>query len=349
MQIKRLINRDFLIWILFPLSLFYGGIVYWRNLFYNFGFFISRRLPCYVISVGNITAGGTGKTPMVMFLAKLIKKYGKNVAILSRGYGRKTKGTILVTDGHSKLKSNFKDYGDEPYLLANTLKGIPLVVDNDRFRGGMYLIKKFKPQIIILDDGFQHRSLERDLDLVLVSTIDRINDHKLLPYGILREPWENISRADAIIVTKTNLKKPKSFLYRKLSKTNKILINSKMESVISPLKKHLNSENRCLKNKRVFIFSAIGDPASFILSIEKLGAIICGKKEFNDHYIYSQTDLINIDRVASKTDAEYLITTEKDWVKIENFKSKYNIIVLEAKISLSNEVQLEKLLLPFIS
>ena len=122
-------------------------------------------------------------------------------------------------------------------------------MDDDRFRGGMFLTQKFQPQIIILDDGFQHRALERDFDLVLVNARDRMIDHKLIPYGILREPWGNITRADAIIVTKTNLQKPKPFLSRKLKETNLRIFNSQMESTVSPIHCHSNSESVTLKNK----------------------------------------------------------------------------------------------------
>ena len=343
------LNKEYLIWFLFPLALFYWGVVYWRNFFYNFGFFVSKRLPCIVISVGNITVGGTGKTPMVIFIAQLLKRHGKKVAILSRGYGRKSKGTVLVTDGLSGPISDFEECGDEPYLLANILDGIPLVVDDDRFRGGMFLTQKFQPQIIILDDGFQHRALERDFDLVLVNARDRMIDHKLIPYGILREPWGNITRADAIIVTKTNLQKPKPFLSRKLKEIDLRIFNSQMESTVSPIHCHSNSESVTLKNKKVFIFSAIGDPASFRASINNLGAIICGMKEFEDHYSYSQQDLETIDIQAKKTNAEYLVTTEKDWVKVQNFTSGYPTVVLGAHIKFSKEKELKQLLQPFIS
>ena len=348
MQITRL-NKKYLIWALFPLTLFYWGIIYWRNFFYNFGFFVSKRLPCTVISIGNMTVGGTGKTPMVIFLAQLIKKHGKKVAILSRGYGRKTRGTVLVTDGNSKLISNFENCGDEPYLLAKTLKGVPIVVDDDRFRGGMFLTQRFQSQIIILDDGFQHRALERDLDIVLVNACDRLIDHKLLPYGILREPWKNIARADAIILTKTNLQRPKPFLSTKLNETDTAVFHSKMESIISPIGYRSNSGTATLKNKNIFLFSAIGDPTSFIKSMKNLGALICGTKAFDDHYCYSQQDIIIINQQANKTDAEYLVTTEKDWVKIQNFTSVYPIIVFGVHIIFYNERKLKQLLQPFIS
>ncbi|MBT7514428.1 MAG: tetraacyldisaccharide 4'-kinase, partial [Candidatus Marinimicrobia bacterium] len=178
---------------LFPLAMFYWGLVYWRSLFYKYGFFVSRRLPCSVISIGNITVGGTGKTPTVIFLAEYLKGKGKRVAVLSRGYGRATKGTLMVSDGNGPNVS-WEKSGDEPFLMAKKLNQIPVVVDEDRFRGGMFIMQKFNPDIILLDDAFQHRAIERDLDLILVNSGDKSFDHKLLPYGLLREPWMNINR-----------------------------------------------------------------------------------------------------------------------------------------------------------
>lgn len=346
MQIMR-INKKYLLWFLSPLALFYWGIVHWRNLFYNLGFFVSKRLPCKVISIGNLTVGGTGKTPMVILLASLIKQYGGKVAILSRGYGRKTKGTLLVSDGKSDPTLNYKDCGDEPYLLANILKGIPIVVDEDRFRGGMFITKKFNPQVIILDDGFQHRALERDLDIVLVNASDNIMEHKLMPYGILREPWGNIVRADAVILTKTNLQNPKPFLMKKLKNLNMVFFNSKMYSVFSPLQNF--PKPRSLKNKKIFVFSGIGDPASFILSLKNLGATICGIKKFVDHHKYKQKDLLVINQKGMDENIDYLVTTEKDWVKIKDFQSKHPIIVFGAQIKISNKKNLIQLLQPIIN
>ena len=142
--------------------------------------------------------------------AQYLQNKGKRVAVLSRGYGRSTKGTLLVSDGNGP-KVAWKESGDEPFLISKKLNNVPVVVDEDRFRGAMFLVQQFNPDVILLDDGFQHRAIERDLDLVLVNSGDSVFDHKLIPYGILREPWLNIKRGSALILTKTNLKKPPPF------------------------------------------------------------------------------------------------------------------------------------------
>jgi len=129
------------------------------------------------------------------------------VAVLSRGYGRKTAGTQLVTDGNTPVL-DWRNFGDEPTLISKALSGVPVVVDEKRHRGGMFLVDRFNPDVIIMDDAFQHRAIERDVDIVLINSQDQRSDHKLLPYGFLREPWIHLKRAHAIIFTKTNLMKP---------------------------------------------------------------------------------------------------------------------------------------------
>jgi len=333
------IYKEYQAYLLFPLAMFYWGIVYWRNLFYKYGFFITHRLQCHVISVGNITVGGTGKTPIVLFLARFLQNNGKKVGVLSRGYGRSTKGTLLVSDG-SGPKISCEKSGDEPYLISKKLDQVPIVVDENRFRGGIFLMQKFKPDIILLDDGFQHRGLERDLDLVLVNSGDIASDHKLLPYGYLREPWINISRSNAVILTKTNLKKPRPFLKRKIKESKLPILQSVFEPSISSLSP---KSPKNIKNKKVFIVSAIGDANGFSKTVEKLGCAIVGEKNFPDHYSYSQANWKNVEKLS--TGADYIITTEKDWVKIELFSFAKPIIVVEINVKISPLQLLEKLLL----
>ena len=190
-----------------PLTIVYLGLILWRDFFYRIDVLPKRKLSCVVISIGNITSGGTGKTPMVISLAKFFKMAGKSVAVLSRGYGRQSSGSLLVTDGYSK-PPDWRLCGDEPALMAMALKGVPIIVDKNRFRGGSFLIKHFNPDIILLDDGFQHFSISRNIDIVLINSSDLQHDHRLLPLGHLREPWSCTKRADIIFLTKTNLKKP---------------------------------------------------------------------------------------------------------------------------------------------
>ncbi|MBC8467806.1 MAG: tetraacyldisaccharide 4'-kinase [Candidatus Marinimicrobia bacterium] len=333
------VSKEIYAYLLFPLAMFYWGLVYWRSLFYKYGFFVSRRLPCSVISIGNITVGGTGKTPTVIFLAEYLKGKGKRVAVLSRGYGRATKGTLVVSDGNGPNVS-WEESGDEPFLMAKKLNQIPVVVDEDRFRGGMFIMQKFNPDIILLDDAFQHRAIERDLDLVLVNSGDKSFDHKLLPYGLLREPWMNINRGDAVILTKTNLKKPKPFLIRKIKESRLPILHSTTHaslSILSPEKPD------SIKKKKVFIVSAIGDSSGFNQTVKNLGCDIVGEKVFPDHFKYSQSDWKNTESLSAQVD--YIITTEKDWVKIEHFSFTKPVIVVGIKIKIQPGKKLERLLI----
>jgi tetraacyldisaccharide 4'-kinase len=333
------VSKEIHAYLLFPLAMFYWGLVYWRSLFYKYGFFVSRRLPCSVISIGNITVGGTGKTPTVIFLAEYLKGKGKRVAVLSRGYGRATKGTLMVSDGNGPNVS-WEESGDEPFLMAKKLNQIPVVVDEDRFRGGMFIMQKFNPDIILLDDAFQHRAIERDLDLVLVNSGDKSFDHKLLPYGLLREPWMNINRGDAVILTKTNLKKPKPFLIRKIKESRLPILHSTTHASLSTLSPEKPDS---IKRKKVFIVSAIGDSSGFNQTVKNLGCDIVGEKIFPDHFKYSQSDWKNTESLSAQVD--YIITTEKDWVKIEHFSFTKPVIVVGIKIKIQPGKKLERLLI----
>tara|TARA_S200000501_G_scaffold25072_2_gene21742 strand:- start:39806 stop:40846 length:1041 start_codon:yes stop_codon:yes gene_type:complete len=343
------LNKYWIICFALPIYMIYWTIIYLRNLFFDHGIFQINKLPCKVISIGNISTGGTGKTPMVIFLAKLLKEQGKRVAILSRGYRRQSKGTVLVTDGFSAPKDNYKIYGDEPFLISKVLKGVPVVVDENRFRGGKFLINQFQPQIILLDDGYQHRAIARDLDIVLINSRDRKANYRLIPFGQLREPWKNISRANLIIVTKTNLNYPKPFLKKKLKEVNINFFISKTESIFSKLGGGTINKNINFKNKKVIIFSAIADQQSFVEEVEKKGAIVFRKINFRDHYNYSQKDIDQIDIIAQEHGIEFLITTEKDWVKIETFSIKHLVIVFSSKIFFPDKTQINKAIKNIIS
>lgn len=303
---------------LFPLALFYWGVLFWRNLFYNIGFFVSNRLPCKVISIGNLTTGGTGKTPAVIFFAKWIQAKGFKVAVLSRGYGRSTIGTQLVTNGKTTVQS-WHNFGDEAVLMSQALKSIPIVVDENRYRGGLFLIHKFNPDFIILDDGFQHRGLKRDLDIVLINSLDTRADHKLLPYGRLREPWIHMRRASFIFFTKTNYNKPSTYLRSKARSTKKPCYTSIITS--SPIlrgPKDKSLDISAVRGEPVLALSAIADPGSFLNTIHESGFKVLKSLTYVDHYIYTQADIGTLRKNFKAARAGLIITTEKDMVKLHD-------------------------------
>ena len=324
-------------YVLFPLAMLFWGILFWRNLFYTFGFFVSRKLPTKVISIGNITTGGTGKTPAVIYLANILIKRGKKVAVLSRGYGRKTAGTQLVTDGNTPVL-DWRNFGDEPTLISKALSGVPVVVDEKRHRGGMFLVDRFNPDVIIMDDAFQHRAIERDVDIVLINSQDQRSDHKLLPYGFLREPWIHLKRAHAIIFTKTNLMKPAPFL-RSMARSSNV---PRFRSVLlcGPLVSPEGEYKDILKENSVLALSAVGDHGGFMRTLNSTGLNIVEELVFKDHHDYTQDDVGLTQKHLLKSGAEYVVTTEKDMVKLDQLDlSRIEIYSIGVEFKLSKKAE----------
>lgn len=302
----------------FPLSLFYAAIILLRNQLYDWHILRSLKIPnCTVISIGNIAMGGTGKTPAVEFLTKYLIEQGKKVAILSRGYRRESKGTLLVTDGQH-IFVNSRDSGDEPYLLAKHLANVPIVVENDRHKGGIFIKKKFNPDYIILDDAFQHRKIFRDIDIVLIDSMTGLDNGFTLPGGILREPLRGLKRVDMIWLTRVNQTDEIASLIASLQKYSDVPI---IKSIHQPQSLHSFSTDEqfsleSLKKRKVFIFSGIGNPDAFRDTIINLEADLKGEFIFIDHHKYKKSDLMKITMNAQHANAEWIITTEKDAVRI---------------------------------
>ncbi len=329
--------------ILSPVAILYGLIVQLRNVFYEKKLLKINRLPCKVISVGNITMGGTGKTPIVIYLSNLLKKKGYKTAIISRGYKRNTTGTVLVSDG-IKVLSKWEDVGDEPYMMAKKLKNIPIVVDENRFRGGLLLIQEFDPDIILMDDGFQHRRLHRDLDIVLLNGEDDYAKHHLLPYGKFREPWSSVLRADIVFTTK---QKPTVHLSKKIKYTSLPLICTKNTYSVNSQSKVKQNHVLKLKNKKVFLYCGIADPISFKKAVLKMKYLVCGSKFFPDHFHYSKKDIREIEILARNNDADLIVTTEKDWVKTQEHKPKFDVAVISLLMEPIEKSKFNRLLKSF--
>ena len=318
-------------------------IIRLRNIYYEKKLITIKRLPCKVISVGNITMGGTGKTPTVIYLSNLLKKKGYKIAIVSRGYKRTTNGAVLVSDG-IKVFKQWEEVGDEPYMMAKKLKGVPIVVDKNRYRGGMLLVKEFNPDIILMDDGFQHRKLHRDFDIILVNGKDDYSKHALLPYGFFREPWSSILRADVIMATK---QKPSLYLREKIKKTSLPFFDTNNKYSCNLIKPTQSNKLLRLKKKRVFLCCGIADPISFKKAIIKMQSIICGLKFFPDHFNYTKNDIWEIETQAKMNDADFIVTTEKDWVKIKKYDPEFDLAVISFSIEVKEEEKFIQLLQSF--
>ncbi|MGQ9636987.1 MAG: tetraacyldisaccharide 4'-kinase [Thermodesulfobacteriota bacterium] len=312
--------------LLFPLYLAsfpYEWLVRIRSSLYSLGFFRQKRLPCPVISIGNITVGGTGKTPLVMAIAKTLKEKGIPVAILSRGYKRKKDLGSLVSDGTMILLKP-EEAGDEGFLMAERLEEIPILVGKDRFINGLLALQRFELRGFILDDGFQHLPLYRDLNIVLIDSIIGFGNGSLLPWGILREPLSHLHRADLFVLTKVKDLKDCLSLESKLQNINARakIFHSHYEPVHFVGLHGEIEDLSSMKGKKVFAFSGIAHPEAFFSLLEKVGVDLQGEKIFPDHYFYTPLDLERIRREAEGV--EVVVTTEKDLMKLRTI-SFYSI------------------------
>ena len=302
-------------------SLAYGVGLEVRKFLYHVSIFKSRSVPAKVISIGNISMGGTGKTPLTMVVAQELTKQGKKVVILSRGYKRKSKQKwACVSEGKGPLLSP-KEAGDEPWLMASKLSGIPIYVGPNRYRVAQEVLRQHPVDIFLLDDGFQHWSLKRNLDIV---TLDVTRFHKnkaLLPLGFFREPLRGLKRAHYfVLVRTTDLKSSET------EKMKKALQDLHPQAVIL----EANYEPHCLRHvisqdilplgdlshKKVFAFAGIGNPHSFKKTIQDLRATVVGFQVYLDHWRYSERDMHRLVQGFKASQADLLLTTEKDAVRL---------------------------------
>lgn len=275
------------------LSFLYSFVIRVRNILYDLGVFKTHQTSCIVVSIGNIEAGGTGKTPFTIALSRELKKRGHSTAIVTRGYRGRTEGTVLVQED-----DRFEDVGDEALLMAGT-SGVPVIKSPDRVAGAQFAHMKLHAQIVILDDGFQHRRIYRDLDIVLVS--QDVYTDKPLPLGRLREPVSSLKRARFIIHTKGPAKNG---------------MNAELEPRgLTDLKGNTHDLS-LLRGKKALAVCGIARPEHFLSTLENLGAMV-KILSFRDHHHYTKKDLGRILCMASNMDM--IITTEKDMVKLKTF------------------------------
>ncbi len=315
------------------LSRVYGLIVLVRLFLYEKGLIRPHALGCQVISIGNLTVGGTGKTPVVEIFARELQKAGRRVAILSRGY-KKTKAPYktrvvdrmllrerkrpprVVSDG-SKLLLDSAMSGDEPYMLASNLPDVAVLVDQDRVKSGRYAINKLGCDTLVLDDGFQYMALKHRLDIVLVDRTNPFGNEHVLPRGILREPIRNINRASFIFITKSNGSgsDPLRARLRELNPKAEIIECRHAARNLTHVFTSERHELDYLKGVKVVAMSGIAMPAGFEKELERRGADVVDTHRFADHHRYSQQEVINIINAAKREGADAIITTEKDAVR----------------------------------
>ncbi|MGH7494367.1 MAG: tetraacyldisaccharide 4'-kinase [bacterium] len=321
---------------LLPLSWLYLSVVHWRNWAYDRKIFRTVRLPTTVISIGNLTTGGTGKTPIVALLANALLERNFRVAIVAGGYRREGRGSCIVSDGRGRL-AGLRSAGDEPMLLAQKCPRVPIVVDRNKTAAAQIALDKFLPEIILVDDGFQHRRLQRDNDLVLLDAQLLSPPAWLLPAGPLREPWSSLRRAHWVGLTNTS-PVPEAARRELLQ-----FIHEHSRAPVVPISfvadhlEHLwgreSLANEKLANAKVFLVSGIANPQRFHRMAADLGSRPAGKLVYHDHHRFTRVEVRALIEQFRTSGADFLITTAKDGVKLRQFEllESLPVFVLEIR------------------
>lgn len=353
--------------VLVVISVIYGWLVRCRLFLYEIKVLKQKVLPCFVVSIGNIVVGGTGKTPMTLMIAEMLIKMGKKVVVVSRGYkGTFKESSLIVSDG-SKLFCTSDTCGDEPFLLARK-KMFPVVVGKDRFTAGQMAVNEFAPDVILLDDGHQHLKLKKDLELLLFDYNYPLGNGRLLPAGRLRQkPRMSDKKVDGLIFTRVpEMKRETNF--------KSITCKTKAGEVLNyyPEVPHFYSYHRPLivhqhhpgtnideskllfsaghpndlKGLNAVLFSGIAVNRSFYKAMDQLGVCIISHLEFNDHHRYKKEDILMVNQKAEATSADLIITTYKDWIKFDpSFKWQKRVVVVDVEIVMEDPEQLTAFLL----
>ena len=297
-----------------PAKLYAGGVRA-RAWLYENAWLKQRQLDAPVISVGNLSVGGTGKTPCVAWLANRLRAEGHAVAILSRGYKRASKGRVEVSDGQTML-CDAQTAGDEPYLLAQSCPGVRVVVDQDRYAAGKWLAARAPVAVFLLDDGYQHLRLRRSLNLLLLDATEDLAEAKLVPFGRLREPLTALRRADAVLVTRADQPLNQGALERTVKRYARagtpVFYAQHRLTGLRRLVDGALSSFETFTDKPVAAFSGIAHPARFVGDLQKLSMRVVWQRGFPDHHRYTLADLATINTAAAQAGAAALVTTEKD-------------------------------------
>jgi len=297
----------------------------------------SQRLSVPVISIGNLTLGGTGKTPMVRYVTRLLLDKGLRPAIVSRGYGGKATGTVNIVSDGTQILLPPNMAGDEPFMLAEALPGVPVLTGPERVRVARHAIQEFGVNHIVMDDGFQHLAVSRDLDLVLFSARTLLGNGRVFPGGPLREPFSALGRAHAFVITGVESGNRSSVddFQRRLQVAfpgKPVFAGEYLSAGIW----HSRQGKACTlaeaRGLPVFAFAGIANPDSFRQTLRQEGFSLAGFKEFKDHHAYTAQDVAALVSAAQTYGAQALITTEKDFVKLRPFFAEFPILALTIEL-----------------
>lgn len=327
-----------------PLGGLYGVAMKARRGLYRRGLLRAQTVGVPVISVGNITMGGTGKTPLVEWIAEKLAKDNRRVCILTRGYGRVHPQQRVIVSNGAEILSDAARAGDEALLLAERLKGRAAVIsDADRVSAARWAIDNLRSDVFVLDDGFQNLGLARSLDIVTVDATNPWGNRHLLPAGILREPPGELARADCIVLTRVDESDEIQELEREINKLSqgRPVFRSRMKirclrPVIST-GESLSTEN--IKSSTVAAFCGIGNPPSFFAQLRRDGYQLGHTQVFRDHHVYAQTDIDRVVRESIATGAQTLLTTAKDEVKLRSLRFNLPCYAVDIGIEIEAEEQ----------
>ncbi len=329
--------------LLMPLCWLYGTTIWIRNYCFTIGVFKKKQLPCTVISIGNIVVGGTGKTPAAAAIAKLLQNKGSQVAILLRGYKRRSGADItFVSDGENRLCSK-EESGDEADMLSHQLKNIPIVVGKKRHLAGKAVLDRFKSDVLILDDGFQHRQLARDLDILTIDATQPYGTGALLPVGTLREPVSALQRADILLLTRTDAVGTE--IANLKAELKRIAPNTPiLESIHQPTSLYwLNQPDNHsmipidnLSGKRLIAVCGIGNPNVFVATLQKYNPEVVELFAYPDHHVYTESDLLQIQHQMKRCETEWVVTTQKDEQKLASLSPELPIVVLAVELVITD-------------
>ena len=301
-----------------PVSRAYGAVISLRAALFASGLARTRRLPVPVLSVGNLSAGGSGKTPFVEMLAGRLRERGQRVVIISRGYRGSSTQPTIVSDGRD-LRCEPPVAADEAYLLARHLPDVAVLTGADRYRVGEMALEQVDCGVIILDDGFQHLRLHRDLDIVLIDAVNPFGYGRLLPSGLLREPPKALGRADIIVITHADAGRdldPAVQAIRRYTPTAPIVLAVHRPVGLIDVRSEARLDLERLTGRRLLAVSGIANPSRFEATLVQLGAFVAAHHVFPDHHRYATADLEIINRAAKDVGASMVVTTEKDMVKL---------------------------------
>jgi tetraacyldisaccharide 4'-kinase len=339
--------------ILAPLGALYGAVTRARAALYRSGALTVHSVGAPVISVGNITTGGTGKTPLVEWVARAVAlREGKRVCILTRGYGRRDERERVVVSDGERVLAGASEGGDEPRLLAEALLGVAAVVsDADRVAAARWALDNLHSEVFILDDGFQHLRIARELDLLTVDATDPFGGGRLLPRGRLREPAGGLARADCIIITRAEQARDIARLkteIERLSDGRPVFVSRTHTRAVRPLSRAETTSGAAPyalpEQQPLAAFCAIGNPNAFFAHIRRDGHALAYTRAYPDHHIYSQADVEALVAEARARGARRLLTTAKDAVKLGSIRFSLPCYVLEIEIEFEDEGRLLRLI-----